>query len=120
MNRRNFFKSLSLLAAGLAVSLPGLPSRIRGPVLPALYHKATRTVTINPEWLTASYELGLMHGDSKIMDPYPLRFRNLEDAQAFMDFIGERYGTEVRCKRDSTINISLLKKKSVVLESPVC
>jgi hypothetical protein len=56
-------------------------------VVPALYHKATRTVTINPEWLAAPYEFAFYHGDSRLRDPYPLRFRTQEDAQAFIDYV---------------------------------
>jgi hypothetical protein len=89
MNRRSFFKSLSLFAAGLAVAPLAVPKAANGPIPPLKYFKSVRQVAINPEWRDASHEIGffVLPGMEIIQDPYPFRFRSEADAQAFMSHL---------------------------------
>lgn len=97
MNRRQFLlKSALVAAAGFLVS-PAVAAawqkpdfKTRGPIFPFKYQKDGRTITINPEWQAAPYELVLLLPSGiAAKDPWSLRFRTQEDGEYFLKYVSE-------------------------------
>lgn len=86
MNKRSFFKSLALLAAGAAVA-PG----IFVPKFEPVRWKVTRPLP-NPEWVKAEYEVYYI-GQPGIFDP--VIFKS-SDFHGKWQFVEDDIGTEIK------------------------